>query len=138
MTGSLPMKIHIETIPKSQDHHCGYLTCGDWWVDEDGTLQIRVTETGDDDSDTAVAIHELTEAKDCIARGITEKEVCAFDMQFEAERITGRHSEDAEPGDDPRSPYRESHQRANHVERAYCHARDLLWDDHERAVATTQ
>lgn len=107
-------------------------------MDEEGVFQIRVTETGFKESDVAVAIHELVEAIHCEMTGTTELEVCQHDRQFEAERVVGRHSEDAEPGDDPRAPYRESHQRANHVERAVCHALDVIWEDHERAVEATQ
>jgi hypothetical protein len=132
------MRVVIETIPLKQAHKCGYETCGDWHFDHEGALKITVTETGNPASDLAVAVHEAVEALHCKMNGISELQVSQHDIQFERERVTGKHKEEAEPGDDPRAPYRESHQRANHVERAVCHALDLLWDDHEVAVQATQ
>lgn len=128
------MKINIETIPPEQGHHCGYSTCGDFWVDEKGVLQIRVTELGDDRSNWAIAVHEGTEYFDASRRGITEMDISQFDAQYEKEREAGLHKEMDEPGDDPRATYRESHMRATHVERAVCHALDLLWDQHQGDV----
>jgi len=86
------------------------------------------------DSQLAVAVHELVEAYLCKKAGITDEAVCAFDKKYEAERKKGKHGENDEPGDDPRSPYREQHMAATHVERAVCAAIGLNWKEHCDAI----
>lgn len=125
------MKIEIKTV-RHRDQR--YPTQGDWFFDEDRVLQIRVSEMGDERSEIAVALHEITEAICCGIEGITEQEVTEFDLQFEKERDAGQHGEDEEPGHDTRAPYNEAHKRAESVERVFCAAVDLLWDDHDRKV----
>lgn len=121
------MIVHIETIPFGEPHRCGYASAGDWWW-EGEVLQVRVTAMGDPRKEWAIAAHETDEAITCKRLGITEAQVCEFDSQYEKEREQGLHKEMDEPGDDPRSPYREPHMRATHVERAVCHSQDVLWD----------
>ena len=56
------MKILIETIKHSEQR---YPTVGDYWTDSDGTLQVRVSEMGDDRYALLVAVHEVIEAFLC-------------------------------------------------------------------------
>jgi hypothetical protein len=130
----MSLNVCIKTIPAEVGHRCGYATAGDWWYDEEGVLQIRVTELGDRRSEAAIAMHEWAEAEHCRLANVSDAQICQFDTQFESERATGLHSATEEPGDDPRAPYRESHWRAIHVERALCHALDLPWDEHNGNV----
>ena len=102
---------------------------GDWMYTND-SIVVYVLETLSPESQLAVAIHELQEAFLCRKKGITDFVVCAFDKQFEDERKNGHHNEDAEPGDDPRAPYREEHQAATFVERAVCAALGINWNNH--------
>lgn len=94
--------------------------CGDWFVSrENGDVHIQVASTTDVWDDTgafAIAIHELTEARLAFAHGVTEGAVDQFDQMFERERTEGLHGPDAEPGDDPRAPYRREHAAATIVE----------------------
>ncbi len=112
------MKIIIESIPASQQR---YDTCGDWWFDQDGTLQLRVSS--DDPTLTTenhqllVALHELVEAKLCQARGITQQQVDDYDMG--SEQYFKENGE--EPGDQFDAPYRREHRFAMLIEHLMAH-----------------
>lgn len=83
--------------------------CGDWYRDRNGDLVVRVSTSSDlDDPLTFLfAVHELVEAKLCLARGIAQEEIDAFDAAFIG---------DGEPGDDTAAPYRREHRQACLVE----------------------
>ena len=112
-----------------------YPTVGDWLYDaESDTLEIRVSRMADYRSEMAVAIHELFEAVQCQEASVSETDVTAFDLQFEAERNEGKHGDTDEPGDDPRAPYRDQHRAATEVERQVCGASGLDWAAHDSNV----
>jgi hypothetical protein len=96
------VNIIIKTIPHSDQI---YPTVGDWRFDEDGTLQIRVSELGDWKKELLVARHELDEAVLCKAHGITDKQVDEFDMSESALFLD-------EPGEDATAPYHMEHMLA--------------------------
>lgn len=118
------MKIVIETIASSQQR---YDTWGDWWLDADHTLQIRVSSdepampTGQ--HQLCVAIHELVEALLCIDREITVAQVDEFDMVTAPALAL---ADDDEPGDHPLAPYRKEHRFAMLLE--HLMARELGLD----------
>jgi len=125
------MRIVIQSVPQSKIRAD---QSGDWWVHGTHQYTIHVLDTMLPESQLAVAIHELVEAYLCRKHGVTDGDVCAFDEHYEAERKEGKHKEDDEPGDDPRSPYRKEHAAATHVERAVCHAFELSWLSHEQSL----
>ena len=67
------MKIIMETLPHVTQI---YRTCGNYWVDEYVTIQIRVSETGNDDFNWLVFLHEAIVQKLCAHKNIkaTDKE----------------------------------------------------------------
>ena len=67
------MKINMETLPHVTQI---YGTCGNYWVDEAGTIQISVSETGNDDFNWLVFLHEAIVQKLSQHRGmkLTDKE----------------------------------------------------------------
>lgn len=102
------MKIVIESIPKSQQR---YDTLGDWWIERDGSLQIRVS-SDDPDAPTElhqflIALHELVEVRLCQSRGVSQQQVDDFDFAYKG---------DGEPGDEPDAPYRNEHRFAMLIE----------------------
>lgn len=107
------MKIILETVRHVDQR---YETWGDWYYDPDGTLHIKVSadipELPTEDHHFLIALHELVEVWLCKKRGITAEQVDAHDFQFESEG----HPADAEPGDDPRAPYRNEHRFAMLIE----------------------
>lgn len=125
------MKIHVETIPHGQQ---AYNTCGNYWIDEEGTLQIRISEMGGLDYEIPVLLHELVEWFLCQKRGIKLDDIDSFDKIFELERALGRHV-DQEPGDSPEAPYTNEHRFAENIERQVVHEAGMRWDDYDERVS---
>jgi hypothetical protein len=96
------MNVTIKTIPHSEQR---YETCGDWWFDEAGDLEIRVSQLGDWQKEALIGYHEQIEALLCRARGISQKSVDDFDNSEE-----GRQSD--EPGENRNAPYHKEHMYA--------------------------
>lgn len=117
--------IHIEIIPHETQR---YETCGDWWWEGD-TLQMRVSKIAGQNGwkiAMCVAIHELTEALLCKARGITQEQVDTFDMGI------GENLD--EPGDDPRAPYHREHRAAYIPEYMLLNEFDIPLADYNKAL----
>ena len=80
------MKIQLRTIPHTKQK---YETCGNYWVDQNGVRQIRVSDMGNEDYAFLVGLHEQIEQHLCLKRGITEESISAFDIAYEANRPEG-------------------------------------------------
>lgn len=120
-------RVTIDFIPHAQQR---YETAGDWQFTDGGmTLAIRVSELPDAKMMMAVALHELVEAFLCTCRGITDKEVDAFDIEGPGALLD-------EPGDDPRAPYYNEHQFATTVEESFINELEVDWHEYETALAT--
>ena len=101
------MNIHISFVPKAEMR---YDTLGDWEM-EDGDLFINVAEeSGDEDDQILIAMHELVEAILCRKHGMTQEQVDTFDMG----PIMLSYGQ--EPGDHPDAPYRTEHRQAMLIE----------------------
>lgn len=116
------LRIHIKTI--AHDKH-RYPTVGDWFWDRQGTLQIRVSDMGDETYEMAVALHELIEVALCHIDGPGEAEVDHFDKNFKGA---------GEPGDDPKAPYRRQHVTASICERAIAACLEIDWNDYSKVI----
>ena len=125
------MKIIIETIPNKDQR---FPTCGDYWFDGDGTMQIRVSHMADWRHEALVAAHELVELFLTKAWCVAEPDILAFDKMFEAEREAGLHSGEDEPGDDPRAPYKNHHFTATTIERIMARELGVDWNEYDKAV----
>jgi hypothetical protein len=123
------MTIHIETIPHEQQR---YPTVGDYWEDDGGVEQVRVSRLSDWRYEALVAVHELVELLLAKHRSIQEEKISEFDIQFERDRELGRVL--GEPGDDPRAPYRREHFFATNVERLLAAELDVDWRVYEALV----
>lgn len=115
------MKITIKTIPQAEQR---YETIGDYWWNENGDLEIRVTDTGNWKYEALVALHEFVEVMLTKDRGITEPDIMAFDKAFEANRQPGNNDE---PGDDPKAPYGKEHRFAENLERLFAAELAVNW-----------
>jgi hypothetical protein len=121
--------IYIEVIPHSQQR---YPTCGDYtWDLLTKTLRIYVSNTGDWRETVSVAIHELTEAVLCLDRGISQKQIDAFDIDFEKRRDEGKVHYD-EPGVDPAAPYFDEHKIATFIEKVLVKQLKLKWNKYNK------
>lgn len=122
------MNTNIKVIPHSKQR---YETCGDWFYDEAGKLQIRVSELLDGRYEQLIAIHELIEATLCDEGGITQDDVDRFDVEFEKNRTK---DDVREPGDDPRAPYYRQHQIATHIEQWVASEIGVDWQQYEKEI----
>lgn len=113
------MKINFEVIPHREQR---YETCGDWWLDSEGTLQVRVSHLSDARYSRLIFIHELVEfllesqkcGGDLNAMEQLVKETDAFDKAYEAKR---RIDDDkSEPGCEPDCPVYQGHMAAAAIE----------------------
>ncbi len=109
-----------------------YETVGDWVPGR--PAQIRVSKMKDERYVFLVALHEMIEYELCKMNGISDEEVVAFDVGFEAERRENLHPVDAEPGSDPRAPYRDEHEFATMVEMMVAQKLGVKWSDYERSI----
>lgn len=122
------MKIVIESTPDSDFRIKGGI--GDYWYEEDGTLQIRVLKTGNPDYDRLIAIHEFIEEWLTKRRGIDESKIQEFDDKWFKEE----HADHEEPGYDPRAPYLIEHTIADGIERLLCGVCGISLDDYGKAI----
>lgn len=97
-------KTNIEVIPHSEQR---YDTWGDYWIDENGVLQIRVSEFENPDFALYTAIHELLEVWRVIKKGIPLEAIDRFDLA---------HIDHPDPGCLPEAPYHEEHLQSMDVE----------------------
>lgn len=90
--------IHIKIIP----HGCmrDQSQYGDYWVDENKALQIRVSKYSDPRDARDIAIHELLEAWRCAERGVSFADIDKFDLN---------HTDHPDPGLLPSAPYHHEH-----------------------------
>lgn len=123
------MKIVIETIPHDKQR---YPTVGDYWIDEDGTMQVRISDLGNPGYEQAVVLHELTELFLVLHCGIAIEDIDKFDIAFEAARMV---EDTDEPGDHPDAPYQQQHCYATAVERMFIAAMGEKWAHYDKACA---
>lgn len=89
-------------------------TLGDYWIDEQGITQVRVSDDISTRGQFLLVIHELCEMFMCEVDGVGLKQIDEFDLGFE-DRVDVAPG--SEPGDDAMCPYRHQHRRAELVER---------------------
>jgi hypothetical protein len=73
----------------------------------------------------------MTEAILCIDRGIGQKEVDEFDIDFEKRRDEGKVQYD-EPGIDPAAPYFDEHKIATYIEKVLVKQLKLKWNKYNK------
>ena len=116
-------RIVVEFIPQEQQR---YDKCGDWTVDDDGTLSVLVSKMPDNRHELLVAVHELVEALACNATGVTQQAVDDFDM--------GPGADLDEPGESLAAPYHHQHQAATEIEMLLAAAMGVSWAEYDAAV----
>jgi hypothetical protein len=115
------MKIVIETVPHSRQR---YDTCGDYWMDDEGIWQVRISTLLNEKYESLVAIHELVEMVLCRGK-VTVAEIDLFDTKFDGE---------GEPGDSIKAPYYKQHQIATGIERILAAELGVDWNKYEATI----
>ena len=129
------MRIVIETIPISDMR---YATCGDYWYDDLGTLQVRVAETGVEVYNKMIMVHELLEEALTKHRGLLEPQITEFDLYYEERKRLKLVSEESEPGFDNNCPYRNEHALATATEMSMCALAGISWSDYDNTINNLQ
>ena len=119
--------LKIELIPHEEQR---YETTGDWQIDADGAICIKVSDTGLRMDALLVGIHEAIEVILCREHGVKEVDVDAFDIEFNR---THDLSEE-EPGEDPKAPYFKEHAVADVVERLLALHAGVPWKEYEDRI----
>ena len=125
----MPLRLNVETIPHDKQR---YETCGDYWCDENGVEQIRVSEMLDWRYEVLIAVHEIVEMALTKHRNIAEDDITEFDMKFEESKAKGLFS--GEAGDNVNAPYRKEHFFATNLERLFSAELGVDWFEYERIV----
>ena len=115
------MNIQVEFIPRDA-MRCD--SAGDYFEEGD-TIRFIVAQSGNDEWDWLVLLHEMVEYVLVKKAGIPIAEIDAFDMAFQG---------DGEPGDDPSAPYRHAHSIATGVERIIAGSLGIDWKPYDEAV----
>ncbi len=109
--------IHIKVIPVAE-MRTGW-DYGDYWIDDAGTLQVRVAEYENPDFAIYIAIHEVMEAyRYAKKHGPNFSAIDAFDLA---------HQESDEPGLIYNAPYRDEHYMSEKIERLLCKQDGYRW-----------
>jgi hypothetical protein len=126
------MNIHILVIPESEQRK--EVNGADWFWDDKGDLQVRVSPMSDWRYEVALAFHEAFEACLCKHNGVTQAEVDKFDMEYDAAHP---NQPDLNAGDEQAAPYRHEHNYATIVDRLFIGACGLNWKDYDDELAVT-
>jgi hypothetical protein len=124
------MDIHIKVIPESEMR--AEVSGADWFFDDKGDLQVRISPMSDWRRETLLAIHECVEAVMCHHNGVTVKAVDEFDQKYYE-----THADDLDAGDEPDAPYRHEHCLATAIERILCAELGVIWSEYDRELAET-
>ena len=107
-----------------------YETAGDWQIDADGAICIKVSDTGLRMDALLVGIHEAVEAILCDAHNVLESDVDAFDIEF----CKTHDLSEEEPGEDLKAPYFKEHAVADVVERLLALHAGVPWKEYEDRI----
>lgn len=121
------MKVHFEVIPNEKQR---YPTVGDYWQEGD-TDQFRVSAMANEKYELLVFIHELIEAYLCRWQKVSWREIDAFDIEYEKNRLEGDVSE---PGDNDNAPYYSEHQFATLIERLLAYEFGIQWNKYNDTI----
>lgn len=116
------MRIEVRTIPHGKQR---YDTCGDYYLDEDGVLQVRISNAKDWRAEACVLIHELVEYFLVKRARIKLETIDQWDKD---------HADAAEPGDVPDCPYAAQHRFAENLERLLVAQLGLSWADYSMLI----
>ena len=116
------MDFVIKIIPHNEQR---YDTLDDWKRDNEGVMQIKISDTGNPDFNFLLTEHAIREAYFCVKNGVTEQAVDVWDFT---------HPDADEPGMLPGCPYKRWHMLAELYERSTCYDLDYDWEEYERAI----
>jgi hypothetical protein len=117
-------KLNMQIIPRSQmrtEYATGW---GDYWLDEDGVLQVRAVEMPNLMWSHYILLHEYMEAVRCYRDGISLESIEAWDLS---------HPEADDPGSLPGCPYWKHHAFSMMLENIACIQDGHDWDEYNNS-----
>ena len=125
------VKLNIQVIPHSAQR---FDTTAEWWIDETGTVQIRVSDLGNLDYIKLHIIHEIFECFACTYNKNADIDVVeAFDKKFEERREKGLTTNGYdEAGFDADCPYHDEHMAATGVEMLLATFLRVKWNAYDK------
>lgn len=122
------MNINIQVI-ENKDHRPG-ISGADWYYDQKGDLQVRVSKMSDWRREMILAFHEASEAIMCRHNGVTVQAVDDYDRPFEEKKDNVTNV-----GDRTDCPYRREHCFASAIERILAGELEVPWQDYDDELA---
>lgn len=122
------MNIVCKVIPESEQR--AEVNGCDWFFDEKGDLQVRVSPQSEWRYEVLLMLHEACEAILCKHNGVSQQAVDAFDIEYDK-----THTFDLNAGDDPAAPYVREHCFATAIERIMAAELDVNWATYDRELA---
>ena len=110
------LNIQIKTVPQQEQR---YKTVGDYYYDENGMLQIVISEQQNKYYEYLILVHELVEIILTEHRGILESDIMKFDLE---------NLDLGDPGSDPRACYFHEHMFAMDIEKLVCSQLNIDWE----------
>lgn len=115
-------KINIEIIPHNKQR---YNTAGDYFLDNRGIWQFRISEMKNIYYEMFVLIHELWEwLRVVIVKGIPEPIIAQFDKD---------HIEHPDPGTLKNAPYHKEHMESTSIEKFLIKKVKLNWKTYDKS-----
>jgi hypothetical protein len=128
------LKINIEVIAH-KDQRCGMT--GNWWTDEDGIIQMRISRMGDIRYEMMHVVHEVKELAVSITDPVAmdDKITDAYDDSFlEARAKSPDRPGYGEPGFGKGCPYGKGHHAGTADEMLLCAIYGINWNDYDQRV----
>ncbi len=126
MTGN--KKITIEFINSEEQL---YPTCGNYFETEN-EYKFFITKQDDPKKNLLILFHEMVEYALCTDRGISEKEITDFDLEWNKKLESRDTTLEDEPGNEKLAPYYKEHRFSENIERLMALALNIDWADYEK------
>lgn len=117
------MELTVKIIPHNNQR---YDTCGDYQINPaTNALDVRISDTKNQDYNFLVTVHEIIEAYLCLKRKIDYNLITEFDVKFHGK---------GEPGDDKHSPYRREHKFSTQIEKKLAKELGVKWKIYDETI----
>jgi hypothetical protein len=114
--------INIRIIPKEEMRPAYQDGWGDYWIDDDGILQIRAVLMPNVMFSHYIILHEYMEAIRCYRDGISLESIEKWDIE---------HPDHDDPGSMPDAPYHKHHMNSLMIEAVACLQDGYTWNEYD-------
>lgn len=122
------LNVSVKTIPHRKQK---YNTVGDYLINGEGDLVIRISDLKNWKMEALITIHEIIEILLVKDRKIKIKDIDNFDIKFEKNKKKGDYSE---PGNNKRAPYYKEHQFSTKIEKMLAKELNVDWREYNNKL----